>query len=102
MAAYGRERAKGAVTSSCDHDGNVAEPSGEEIAGASFLSDMSDVVPRTMEETFILGEEYFGIYVPVGGKGVAAIECARECGFGGEFWGIGISGVRDGERSGLT
>jgi hypothetical protein len=38
-----------------------------------------------MEDTFLLGAEYFGIYVPVGGESFAAIESVRECGVGVEI-----------------
>ena len=38
-----------------------------------------------MNDTFLLGVEYFGIDVPVGGEGVAAFESARECGVGVEI-----------------
>jgi hypothetical protein len=45
MAAYVGECAKGAVAVPRDDDGNVAEAGREKIAGASYLSGVSDVLP---------------------------------------------------------
>ena len=69
MAAYVGERAKRAVAGSRDYDGNVAEAGREKIAGAAYLSGVSDVLPGAMEDAFFLGAEYFGIDVPVSGEG---------------------------------
>ncbi len=67
MAAYVGEGAKGAVVVSGDDDWDVADSGCEEITGATYLSGVADVVPRTMEDALLLSAEDFWIYVPSGG-----------------------------------
>ena len=85
MTAYVSECANRAARIANDHDWQITQLRREEIADATDLPGMSDVLPRAMEDSFLLSLKDAVIDVPSRGQRIAALKRARECGIGEEI-----------------
>ena len=82
MTAYVGERANRAARIANDHDRQIAQIRREEIADATDLRGMSDVLPCAMKDSFLLSLKHAVIDVPSRGQRIAAFKRARERGIG--------------------
>ena len=89
MTAYVGERADRAARITNDHDRQIAQIRREEIADATDLRGMSDVLPRAMKDSFLLSLKDGVIDVPSRGQRIAALERGRERGIGEDICGPG-------------
>jgi hypothetical protein len=78
MTAYVGERANRAARIANDHDRQIAQLRREEIADATDLPGMSDVLPGAMKDSLLLSLEDGVIDVPSRGQRIAAFKRACE------------------------